>query len=552
MDTSAPPERYHALDATRAFALLLGVVFHAAWSFTGTVTGAPIADASGGPLFHWFFYTSHTFRMQLFFLIAGFFAHLVCHRRGFGDFVRNRLLRVGVPLLVGWFILFPLVVAAFVAGGNVSGRNLTELPLSEVFALLYQKGLMFVPRSAGGMLGLAHLWFLYYLILIYAAGLGLRYVLTRSDTVATRLRIWSDAGIRHVMQSRSGIPLLAIGTGLFLWPMAGWFGVDTPAWSLVPSLPVWACYGAFFAFGWCLHRQPHLLSALTKHWPRQLALGLALSIPLFAAFKELRGAGIGKSDSYPQLTADQVTNWPAFLARLQAAADPAAASTELAAVWSLLRPGERERIMAMTARSGPDARAGAVKAVAKLMHRPDMFGANADSAPPGDRAVLMNRVAIEQLFAGAVAGDPRKLAWYQPAKLVFSMGYGLVTWLLLFGTVGFFQARCSGHSPAWRYVADSSYWIYLAHLPLVAALQIWVAFRPWPGLSKFLFLNAVAFAILFVSYHYCVRSTIIGRILNGRTHPLAAWPFQRNRTANPMTGQTAMAPLAGGAETPAS
>ena len=83
MSHTPNPERFHALDATRAFALLLGVVFHAAGSFVPSPSGAAIVDASASSGFYWFFSTSHTFRMQLFFLIAGFFGHLLYHRRGF-------------------------------------------------------------------------------------------------------------------------------------------------------------------------------------------------------------------------------------------------------------------------------------------------------------------------------------------------------------------------------------------------------------------------------------------------------------------------------------
>ncbi len=93
--THTHTERLHALDATRAFALLLGVVFQAAWSFTAAPMVVALEDPNGGIIFDWFFFTSHTFRMQLFFLIAGFSAHLVCHRRGFSAFVRNRLARIG-------------------------------------------------------------------------------------------------------------------------------------------------------------------------------------------------------------------------------------------------------------------------------------------------------------------------------------------------------------------------------------------------------------------------------------------------------------------------
>jgi hypothetical protein len=64
-------------------------------------------------------------------------------------------------------------------------------------------------------------------------------------------------------------------------------------------------------------------------------------------------------------------------------------------------------------------------------------------------------------------------------------------------------------------------------LPLVPLLQIWIAPWPWPALLKFAFMMLVAFVILFGSYHYLVRSTFIGRLLNGQSHPFVAWPFSR-------------------------
>jgi hypothetical protein len=39
----------------------------------------------------------------------------------------------------------------------------------------------------------------------------------------------------------------------------------------------------------------------------------------------------------------------------------------------------------------------------------------------------------------------------------------------------------------------------------------------WP--VKFLLLNAATFGVLIASYHYLVRSTIIGETLNGRRYP---------------------------------
>jgi hypothetical protein len=391
---------------------------------------------------------------------------------------------------------------------------------------------MFVPQDSGGRFGLGHLWFLYYLLWLYALVLALRWLLTRSGAVAQRLQAWADRWVGRIMRSPGSIVCLTLGVGLSLWPMESWFGSDTPAGTLTPSMPVLVHYGAFFAFGWLLHRQAGLLQGLGRHWRWQLPLGLALSIPLFAAYMSVGDRGVS-INRYPKLTAGQITNWPAFLERLQAASNPAEAPAELARLWAHLPPAVGRRILALSGDANADQRVGVAKELTKVLRQPALFGPEA--GPPGfkppskeaDRALIENRAKLDHLFAGSLAGDRQKLGWYQPAKLAFSMGYSLVLWLLLFGTLGFFQAKCPGHSPAWRYVADSSYWIYLVHLPLVAALQIWMAPWPWPGVIKFLLLNLLAFVLLFASYHFLVRSTFIGRVLNGRSHPFIAWPFQR-------------------------
>ena len=46
MNTPSHSERFHSLDATRAFALMLGIVFHAAWSFVPASMDAALVDGS--------------------------------------------------------------------------------------------------------------------------------------------------------------------------------------------------------------------------------------------------------------------------------------------------------------------------------------------------------------------------------------------------------------------------------------------------------------------------------------------------------------------------
>jgi len=95
---------------------------------------------------------------------------------------------------------------------------------------------------------------------------------------------------------------------------------------------------------------------------------------------------------------------------------------------------------------------------------------------------------------------------------------GIWSWSL--GLTGAALRFLSNYSAVRRYIADSSYWIYLAHLPLVAAFQVWVGHWPLHWGVKYPFVLVASFAILFLSYHFLVRPTAIGKLLNGRKHPL--------------------------------
>ena len=77
--TTSDSERLHALDAVRAFALLAGVVLHAAMSYLPGFTIWPLLDRSTSVPLALTFYVIHIFRMTAFFVIAGFFARLLVH-----------------------------------------------------------------------------------------------------------------------------------------------------------------------------------------------------------------------------------------------------------------------------------------------------------------------------------------------------------------------------------------------------------------------------------------------------------------------------------------
>lgn len=94
----------------------------------------------------------------------------------------------------------------------------------------------------------------------------------------------------------------------------------------------------------------------------------------------------------------------------------------------------------------------------------------------------------------------------------------LMVWLLIFGITGLFIRYGSNHSSKMRYISDSSYWVYLIHLPLTAIIPSLISNWSLSGSLKFLFVLIVTGIICFVTYHYFIRGTIVGKFLNGRKY----------------------------------
>src|SRR5262249_38197994 len=90
-------------------------------------------------------------------------------------------------------------------------------------------------------------------------------------------------------------------------------------------------------------------------------------------------------------------------------------------------------------------------------------------------------------------------------KATMAYAYCVGTWGLVLGLIGGALRYLRGENHARRYVADASYWIYIAHLPVVAALDVVVAKWNVHWALKFGFVMVAALAILFASYHLLVR-----------------------------------------------
>jgi peptidoglycan/LPS O-acetylase OafA/YrhL len=259
-------DRLHALDAVRGFALVLGVFFHGAMSFLpGESPMWLISDSQRSTTMAATFYVLHIFRMTTFFVIAGFFARMLFHRRGLGGFALDRGKRIGIPLVAGWPLVFGSLVAATIAGTLIQygGPPPFEPPTP--------------PEPPVAAFPLTHLWFLYVLILFYAAGLVVRALVARLDPDG-RFRAGLDAVLGRLVTLGVAplvlcVPLTVALDAYSPWMM--WLGIPTPDNSLIPSLPATVGFGVAFAFGWVLQRQSPLLERLRAQWPVHLVVALS-------------------------------------------------------------------------------------------------------------------------------------------------------------------------------------------------------------------------------------------------------------------------------------
>ncbi|MGH8105655.1 MAG: acyltransferase family protein, partial [Arenimonas sp.] len=239
LSVSADNDRLHGLDAIRGLALLLGVALHATMSYLPGSQFWWIVGDDRSSVLSGLFYWVHMFRMPLFFLIAGFFAHLSFHRLGMKAFIKDRFKRIVVPLVTGWPMVWTgiVMVIIWIALIKFNGSLPKESP----------PGPKFTPDD----FPLTHLWFLYVLSLLYVAILALRTALTKLDKQG-RIRAGLDALMRGLMRPGASLVLaLPLTIGLYQapkWMM--WFGVPTPDSSLYPNLAAVLSFSVAFLVGW--------------------------------------------------------------------------------------------------------------------------------------------------------------------------------------------------------------------------------------------------------------------------------------------------------------
>ena len=93
----------------------------------------------------------------------------------------------------------------------------------------------------------------------------------------------------------------------------------------------------------------------------------------------------------------------------------------------------------------------------------------------------------------------------------------LFAWFSVFGLFALAIQFEHAQNAVTRYLAESSFWIYLIHLPFVALAQIAIAQLPIPTIAKFLLSALIALSLSLMTYQAFVRTKWLGDFLSGHS-----------------------------------
>ena len=522
-------QRYHFLDGLRGVAMLLGIVLHGAMSFLGFPIW-PAVDVKSDPV-AWGFLLDviHGFRMPLFFLVSGFFTAMMWKKRGTGGLVKQRLLRIGVPLLIGTIIVAPLMMGLAAWGGKVKAE-----------------------QSAG--------W----------EGRGLEGVIAEGDLEKVTVLLEGGADPNGVDQG--GTPMLGLAAvagreemvELLIDKGADIEGKGADGGTAIMTA---AFFGRVEAVEMLIEKGADVnaqnnqgntvLQAATMNFKVVETVGEAFGIPIDEGMPERRekcAEILREAGAVDERNSSMDWYWmgvfiPVFhhlwflyyLLWLVAFFVPVALIWRKLGWripdWMIKTPGCLIWLIPLT--TWPQMH----------MNMPGIFG-------PGTAVGIfpwpakLGYYAIFFFFGAMCFGrgwwkekvGTRWWAWFLAAVPFFWFGRlwsldgeminGSVcavayAWLVIVGMMGLFRRYLNGGHPKWRYLSDSSYWLYLAHMPPIIALQILLSGWEFPAVLKFLLICLSVTGVLVVVYEYLVRYTWIGAILNGRkyrTPPLPGEP----------------------------
>ena len=566
---ASPTERRSDLDALRASAMMLGIVYHGALSLA---LGFPwfVQDPSANGAMYVFQSWVHGFRMPLFFIISGFFTAMLWKKRGAGALVSHRFRRVFLPCLVGAVTLVPLCNLAILKGLSESNqrRSLASQslpPEQSIWVAIQQQrsDAVRVHLENGTSFTDLHPQF-QTTVLSWAAIQG--------DLESVRVLI--EKGCDPSISNPDGNTPLHASMFFGHYPIVEYLldrGADitkknnngeTP----INSLRIDTSMVQYIAGLLSVKREP----ADIKHG-RELIDNALLERGLIDAAKDAAGGqGAEASDSQAASASRNslgaIVTWLAtypafsflwflwflwwfavFFAILQwVFGSIRSLWSHQPVAWSslgLYSPAALFFWMLVTMIPlyfmgtigfifGPDTSVGLIPAPHVFAYYAIffLFGvgyylADDTQSRLGSSWRWLLPLTMLVLFPIALEINLGKFGyrdewiskeWVFPLSI---LSQSVFAWCMSIGCIGLFRSFVREQKPWIRYLSDSSYWLYVAHLPLVIVLQSQLAWTDGNAYLKLLIISVVSIGLLLLSYQLLVRNTWLGVFLNGRREP---------------------------------
>jgi peptidoglycan/LPS O-acetylase OafA/YrhL len=541
--------RRHDLDALRAAAMLLGIALHASLSFVKlpwVVQDSREHDLFG--LFGLFVAAVHGFRMPLFFLLSGFFTAMLWRRRGLKSLLGQRVRRIVLPLALCMVTVVPIMT---VVNGIAMASGIKRATVREQRGEA-QADIWAAARSGAVDAIREHL----------AAGVDVDGQHPESGATALTVAAMFDQSEAVDLLLRRGADVNARGRekGTALHA-AAFLGHAGPARLLVEAgadldarngsgatpeevlATDWATT-QFIAELLLIRVEEDKVMAGRKEVAALLAEGdsgaRVPGRPARAPGRELKGARSGRIQRLMETPVFHHLWFLWFLCWLVpgfaiCAIVAGRLGWQGAPAWLVVSPARFLWLIPLTmvpqwfmgqasGAFGPDTSAGLLPMPRVLLYYAIFFGFGALYYDADDSEGRVGRWWWLALPAALAVALPLGLALSMgavdsmgpQARRAFSaaaqVGYA---WAMTFGLMGLFRAVLSRERPWVRYVSDSSYWLYIAHLPLIICAQMIVRDWQMPAVVKFALVCVVVTGALLLIYHALVRYTWLGKLLNG-------------------------------------
>ena len=250
-------KRFHGLDALRGIAMLLGIVLHAALPYIPDIDSIWPADSESSYLITVIFQFIHVWRMPLFFILAGFFTKVFIDRKSWEKWISNRVLRIGIPLL----IFSPLMA----------------LTLPWIFKFGRTEELRFFYSIEGYPF---HLWFLWHLLIFVFLSLIFKPInsLLKNNMIFDRISKHFDRIAKQMFQVRILVILIFLISTVILISLISILIIFTGGELITNPIAT----GLYFVLGYLLYKNVNLFETMKKNWHVYLSVGLVAFALFFA------------------------------------------------------------------------------------------------------------------------------------------------------------------------------------------------------------------------------------------------------------------------------